>query len=236
MDKTMDLNCFCGSNFLNYLGRKQRTRIYQCKLCGTIFPEHYRYSEEFYRNEYACEFQKIKGHLPYTESYEHDCEVARNRLKPITKRFSPPISLLDIGAGTGAFVDEANKAGLDAYGIELMDFPNRRITRANFLTFSSDRRFDVVTLFDVLEHFPFPGFAITKTASLAKRIIVIDQPNPISDEAKREGINWKHIKPVEHNFLLSKTLLSQFLSYLEWNLSFETSQVAGRMYLIYERI
>jgi len=235
MGRAMDITCFCGSDKLIYLGDKQSAKILKCEICGTIFPDKYLYSEDFYRNEYAKEFQESKGHLPYTESYIHDRNVAKNRLKPILNLVNLDSSILEIGSGTGAFVDEANEAGFDAHGIELMDFPNLNVIRDNFLTHEFNRRFDVLALFDVLEHLPFPGFAIAKINSLAKQFVVLDQPDPESHQAVSSGISWHHIKPLEHNFLLSRRIISKFFSFLNWVSIFETSQVPGRMYLIYAK-
>jgi len=61
-----------------------------------------------------------------------------------------PESLLDVGCGKGNFVEWANKQGISAVGL---DFASGYGVMADILDMPfEDKRFDVVTAFDVLEH------------------------------------------------------------------------------------
>lgn len=83
--------------------------------------------------------------------------------------FSQPQKLLDIGCGYGAFVLENRKAGVEAYGLEIADFEVEIAEKRAAATLGSskdkiftlgsayelpfpDKSFDVITLWEVIEH------------------------------------------------------------------------------------
>ena len=64
---------------------------------------------------------------------------------------------------------------------------------------------DVITWHDVLEHVADPFAEIRHSAHyLAPNgYLVIEAPDPACGEAIRDGIAFRHIKPLEHRHLLS---------------------------------
>jgi len=88
---------------------------------------------------------------------------AKNNLA-ILKPFRKAGSLLEIGAGAGAFLDEARRQGFDVYGIELnklqadyikdaLNIPCETESIANAF---GERQFDVIYHCDVISHFHDP--------------------------------------------------------------------------------
>lgn len=242
----MDLKCLCYKGKFEFIGKKNCASIYRCQRCNTIYSDGEWHDDDFYRQHYNTKSSSV---VPYSDRYEHDCEVALNRLSAVFKHlnFSPcrmpmtTYSLLDVGCGNGAFVDTASNYGLDAYGVELMDIDFKqpdRIIKGNFWKWDIDfgRQYDIITLFDSLEHFPYPFIAIAKIAKIANlnSIVVIDQPNPCSEESIKYGLGWKHIKPYEHVYLVSEQFLTEVFAALQFTLSLKTQQINGRMFLIYE--
>lgn len=94
-------------------------------------------------------------------------------------------SILDIGCGTGWFLEYARTAGYQVFGHEYADHL-AQWTEANrkFRVYRGDltkiqEQFDIITLFDVLEHVPSPKelFANVKRLLRPEGIAVVFTPN-----------------------------------------------------------
>lgn len=98
-------------------------------------------------------------------------------------------TLLDIGCADGRFVYAAARRGLDARGIDhsgrLIDEGNRRyggdrLSRASIEELvGAAQRFDVVTLFEVIEHVPDPADLLRRARSLLNPggLLFVSTPN-----------------------------------------------------------
>lgn len=86
--------------------------------------------------------------------------------------------VLDVGCGGGAFLDQAKRVGLRTMGLDLN--PNgvtecrkrghdvRQQTAADFFRTTPERRFDLVTSFEVMEHVPNPADFFASAAALIR--------------------------------------------------------------------
>jgi len=93
----------------------------------------------------------------------------------------PRQSLLDIGCGTGGFMTLAQSRGFNVFGVDIDDTAVRLAKRVHNLEHVEHcsweevdgmegwRDFDVITLFDVLEHLPSPVSVATAVFNLLKR-------------------------------------------------------------------
>lgn len=90
-------------------------------------------------------------------------------------------TLLDIGTGTGDFINLANKQGYDAIGIEMDDKAVKagnehwkfdKIIQSNGLDYlkNTDKKWDIITLFAVIEH-------VTNPYELMQEIVKRINPN-----------------------------------------------------------
>ncbi len=125
-------------------------------------------------------------------------------------------TLLDVGAGTGLLVAEARALGLDAAGVE----PSRPLAaraRAEDLPVVTGtlphpaldgRRFDVVTLIDVLEHVPDPVALLQQCADrLAPGgILVVVTPDVRSVPARVLRRRWWHFRIAHVGYFSAATL------------------------------
>lgn len=155
-------------------------KMYLCEACGV---------------EYAYPF-KAPGAGWYEESEEYG--VSRVILQNLEwyhlealRRLGQRGSLLDIGSGTGIFLDSARKAGFDVWGIDF-DRKNIEVAKARY---GLDRvyclgvadlkkefgakKFDVVTFFEVLEHLDGPAQFLDDLKGLLSHdgVIVLSVPN-----------------------------------------------------------
>lgn len=157
--------------------------------------------------EYA-DWYRVKYHDGvYAHSYEHDRTVAKKRLDAY--RLASGLSLLDIGSGNNAFVDEAVERGLDAWGAEPGEkFETPRTYRGviDDLHFPPVH-FDVITIHDVLEHAPDMRAFLREVARMMKRpsTLILDFPR-FHDPAGEH-----HWKPTEHLWMLDEAQLRELL-------------------------
>lgn len=116
--------------------------------------------------------------------------------------------LLDVGCGTGGFLEIAKEQGFDVYGQDLgkklaawtSDRLNIKVFDSPINLLPKSLKFDVITVFDVLEHVESPPQFILELKKHLKRngIIVFFVPHfdSLSSHVMREESN--HVCPSEH--------------------------------------
>jgi SAM-dependent methyltransferase len=88
-------------------------------------------------------------------------------------------NLLDVGCGDGNFVSMARKMGIEAWGIDKEPrVSNKYISAQPVESFGADNRYDLITMFHVLEHLKNPLSALSKLSGCLKRggYLVIEVP------------------------------------------------------------
>lgn len=131
--------------------------IVKCHNCGLI-----------YMNPVDSKITDLYGDVvdqAYLDSWEERAETFRRHLD-VLRGFKPEGELLDIGCYAGIFLSEAARKGYSVTGVEpskwASDFARNR-TGAEVITGSWDtatiqkNAFDIVTLWDVIEHLEDPA-------------------------------------------------------------------------------
>ena len=120
-----------------------------------------------------------------------------------------PSSLLDIGYGNGDFLNVASRIIPNCYGYDVSDYLSlNTIKRIDSLY---DKEFDVVCMFDVLEH--FDDIYTIKKIKTNYFIISIPECHYFSDEW---FTSWKHRKPDEHIWHFNAKSLINFMNEIEF--------------------
>lgn len=121
------------------------------------------------------------------------------------------ISILDIGCGTGDFLNEAKKQGWKIFGYEPNEkartiAENKNINLIEDLNNYSDEKFDVITMWHVLEHVPDLDNQINQIKKLLKPegLLIIAVPNFKSFDAKYYKSNWAAFDVPRHLWHFSK--------------------------------
>jgi len=130
--------------------------------------------------------------------------------------------ILDIGCGEGYFLQTVQEYGYKPYGVEISEIASsiaRENVKGTIITgilhdaqFESNF-FDVVTLFDVVEHFHNPVeemqeiYRITKPGGMC--FILTPDAGGIIPFIMRS--NWFELKPPEHLFYFTKKTLGRLL-------------------------
>ncbi len=146
--------------------------------------------------------------------------TAQQRLKRLLP-LMPPGRWLDVGCSVGRFVEAARRAGIEADGIDLSEVAVAEARRralpvfcATIEDFRSDRPYDAVVGFDVLEHVRDP----LEFLRAARRLLVpggtvcIGVPNLGSLIAKVMGRRWYFYIPEEHLHFFNPATLRRLLS------------------------
>jgi 2-polyprenyl-3-methyl-5-hydroxy-6-metoxy-1,4-benzoquinol methylase len=121
--------------------------------------------------------------------------------------------LLDVGCGAGQFLRAAIDAGWDAEGVELNRENACAVAEFGIRVFwgtledaaFSDATFDVVSLWDVLEHIPCPVHFLLETLRILKPggLVFLQSPNIDSDVASIWGIRWPWLCLPDHLYHFS---------------------------------
>ncbi|MCB0372776.1 MAG: class I SAM-dependent methyltransferase [Muricauda sp.] len=140
----------------------------------------------------------------------------QNKIQLIENQIDKSISLLDIGAGTGDFLVKAKSAGFLVEGVE----PNakaRELSSKKGVDLKMDlqdfegKRFQVITLWHVLEHLPRLEEQMKILVSLLEEdgVLVIAVPNFKSFDAKHYGAFWAGYDVPRHLWHFSQTSIAK---------------------------
>lgn len=112
----------------------------------------------------------------------------------LVRSFASEGRLLDVGYGEGSFLKAAAKAGFDCWGSDVHGQGDRFGVRDIPLEEAAAQRWNVVTMFDSIEH--FPDFDLLRRLFNNARTLVIS--TPWRPPGLREDSGWRHLKPGEH--------------------------------------
>lgn len=158
--------------------------------------------------------------------YEEYEETASLRIRNFKKWYSElepfvknnPGKALDIGCASGHFLEILREKKWDVEGIELdtdmvkvLQDKNIPVYGQPFETFNSNKKYDLITLFDVMEHLPDPHAAFKKLSEIIADdgVIGLITPNFNSFQRKIFGKKWFQFKPMEHIHYFTKETLER---------------------------
>lgn len=152
--------------------------VLECESCGLVFLSSFNHIEKgFYENSgmHQSELDINKWLIQSAADDERRFNQFRRRIENQ--------SVLDFGCGAGGFLTLAKQVARKVCGIEVESrlkpyfMENALDVRCELDEF--DEKFDVVTLFHVLEHFPNPSELLKKLANILKPggQILIEVPN-----------------------------------------------------------
>jgi SAM-dependent methyltransferase len=199
-------------------------RLVRCGNCGLIY-QNPRLEPHELSLHYPPDYPRFikhpeTGSLLQRWSQQHALERQRQRLE---RHAAGCGILLDIGCATGQFLNHMRATGWEVVGIE----PNveaaahgRNTYELDIITGTleesrfADNTFDVVTLWDVLEHMSDPKSTLREIARILRPagLLVVSTPNPTCIEARLFGPHWIGWERPRHLYLFPPRLLRRYLA------------------------
>jgi SAM-dependent methyltransferase len=158
----------------------------------------------------------------YVDARALKLATMRRRL-PVIRAYARGSRLLDVGCGSGFFMEAALEAGFDPAGIELSSVAiglaqpsvRARITQGdvNSLLATDARQFDVVTAFDIIEHTLDPAAFLDDVARVLAPggLLVVSTPDTGHWLRTVMRDRWPMLQPHQHTFLFSRPAMRALL-------------------------
>jgi len=227
----MNPTCHICSESSFFLLNKDDFDLYRCSKCSLVFV-YPQPSLDFLRKEiYSKEsgFQSNRAEDLSKVSPSHRYKVMYRLIGKVL----PKAQILDVGAGGGHFLYWANKHGFSGAGVELNErtASSARVhgltifngTLAETVEEMGNRKFDIVTLGEIIEHVNSPRELVRSSKEVLKEsgFILITTPNLDCFWSKSTfllyrwfGVPWSSATPPYHLFQFDSNNLD-FLLKLE---------------------
>ena len=209
----------CGSADPNLLCERNGYSIVACHQCGLQYvgqnPQDIDftalYSEAYYTGGSEQVFANYVG-----EEFARRAS-ARRKLRSLRRRTPRSGRLLDVGCAAGFFLVEARRY-FEPHGVEISEFSSRvareRFGLDVFTGTLQDARFaansfDVITMWDVVEHLSDPKAVLTEASRVLRPggSLVLTTGDVGSRYARRAGSNWHLLEPPWHLYYFSRATM-----------------------------
>ncbi len=225
----------CGSerSIVRYEFAEHDKVIRECASCKLMVLDpmpsedelHAVYNEGYFENEQltAADPSRVYGYVDYIserinkqKGYRGICEEIRRLL--LSDRTRP--KLLDYGCGLGFFLDAAYEYGFDVEGVEFnryaLQYIRQRYRYAAFgpEEFTPAEPYDVITMFDVIEHLREPFETLDSMHRLLAKdgLLVMSTMDSTSVTSRLMGKRLEDFRRIrEHLFFFDRSNLSSIL-------------------------
>ena len=159
----------------------------KCEKCCNLYT--WRYPEELLAKSNSSEIVYPDARTKYTAMYVPESKRLSVWCKVLNKvsKLSGGHRLLEVGIGSGECLAVALELGFDADAVEIDRGTAQRVAnilgipiwRGDFLHYSPDNRYSVITMGDVIEHIIDPEAALKKAWNLLeeKGVLWLSTPN-----------------------------------------------------------
>jgi len=188
--------------------------VVKCQNCGLIYT-----NPRFTGDEILDSYAAVEDPL-YLEERDGRVLTFERHLRPLEKIKAPPGKLVDVGAYTGVFVEIAAQHGWDAYGVEPSQWAVAQARERGLHMIEgtlaspelTDASFDVVTMWDVIEHVADPLGELVQADRLLKPggLLVVHTMDIDSGFARLMGGRWPWLMEM-HIYYFSRRTLKHLL-------------------------
>lgn len=215
----------CGGTSLNYL--YPELDLVKCVDCGLVRAKKIPPADELRRLYSESYFKSSNsGALGYDDYAADRVKIEKTfqrRMQEIETLLQHKGRLLDVGCATGFSLEVANRLGWETKGVEISEYACElartirgtgvfcgQLEEADF----PPESFDVVTMWDYLEHCPNPAKELEQVNRLLKGggLLALTTPDISSLVARFSGTRWMGIKQGEHLFYFSRSTITRLLS------------------------
>jgi 2-polyprenyl-3-methyl-5-hydroxy-6-metoxy-1,4-benzoquinol methylase len=214
----------CGSPSSRPRVRKHGFTYVECNECSFVYlnPQLTQAAiHDVYNDRDLREFFFKELLLPHVErDQQPEFEMRLSELKAFVHATNP--NLLDIGCAAGLFLSLADKRGFRGEGLELNELYIDYIKTHRVVTVHQklleemqypDSSFDVVTLWDVLEHLPKPVETLQEINRILTRggVLALTTINHACANERLLKERWRYYMPPDHLCSFTPALLKRIL-------------------------
>ncbi|MEE8391286.1 MAG: class I SAM-dependent methyltransferase [Anaerolineae bacterium] len=186
--------------------------IVQCQQCGLVYTDPRPNDHDIVET-----YQAVEDPL-YLEEREGRVLTFERHLRPLERLTGPPDGrlLLDVGCYTGVFVEIAGRHGWDAWGVEPSQWAVEQAQARGLHVVQGtldtaglpEAYFDVVTMWDVIEHLTDPRETLERTCRLLKPggLLVVHTVDIDSLFARLMGARWPWLMEMHMYYFSRRTL------------------------------
>lgn len=213
----------CGNGRYAPFAKVKGYALVRCLGCGLVFLNPMPSPEEIgelyapaYQTDKLFREEKITREFIETEIGKND-----GRAKEITECFGGPGRLLDVGCGSGFFMASMKRRGWDVKGIDISEWAAEfawknlglKVHTGGFDCINPDEKFDVVTMFHLLEHLTDPFAYLRGAARVLSENgrLVIKGPNLESFDRIWHGKEWRGYDVPFHLYFFTPGSYNGFL-------------------------
>ena len=183
MERSENKKCYiCGSSEIEDTGYSLRDdetiKVLRCKRCSLVFLSSFEHiNKDFYKDG-----KMHSGNFDHKRWLEASYDDDRRRFLML-KKIIKGKKLLDFGCGAGGFLMMAKDYASKVAGVEKQDALRALFNEKNMDIFDNPDeihdKFDVITMFHVLEHLPDPKSVIKELLNKLKDDgkLIIEVPN-----------------------------------------------------------
>jgi len=235
----------CGSSRSLVKFRDEPFAVVTCQDCELTYvtprlDDEQLISEVYDEGYWSSDAAKLRGYTNYRDDAPLYLKTYRRRLSVIRRHFREPGRVLDIGCAAGYFLSVMKEEGWQVTGLEPSD-PIRaqaeeRLGAENLLSDPAaladlePGSFDLVTLWDVIEHIPdFLATLRTIRGLLSKNgRLLIETQNIDSRAAAVLGKRWQHYKHAEHIYHFNPKTIGRALGESGFDILENTPRLGGK--------
>jgi 2-polyprenyl-3-methyl-5-hydroxy-6-metoxy-1,4-benzoquinol methylase len=217
--------------------KKDNYAVCECNKCSLVFIPPY------FRKQISYENYKDENVANAVRNGNNFVKIERHKLRyNLIKKYKPNGSLFDLGAGWGHFMLTGQQLGYDVYGIEISEQPylyskndlKLPVDHIDFFDMKEDKTFDIITMWDVLEHIDKADTFIEKCARVNSKngYIVIQVPQIDSYFAKKYKDDWKMMS-LDHVNYFGKKTITQLLNKHGYEVECIKSSFEIKLFIMY---
>jgi SAM-dependent methyltransferase len=216
----------CGSRQAYHVYTKNDAELVRCTSCGLVYVLNAPTRDAIERQySFASGYHIVFQSDDSAEARAHAARAAD--FLRIVERYSRPGNVLDVGCSVGFFLEGARAEGWTTFGVEISNDTAELARRRGLDVFTGTLEqagfrpgsFDVVTMWDVVEHLEDPVATISIAAEVLKErgLLALSTPNiggifpRLSYGASRWTGRWPHPEPPSHLFQFSKATMRRLL-------------------------
>jgi 2-polyprenyl-3-methyl-5-hydroxy-6-metoxy-1,4-benzoquinol methylase len=233
----------------NYKLKKNKFGFYQIKPTPSSEEITQFYANEFYTGEYKnFNDSSLEVQIQDKEFFEGKWQNIYENILEIKKKITKNTSILDVGCGWSQALLFFKKKGFKCFGfdpaIEAVNYGIKKeinIKHAGLdgMDVFNGRKFDIISLFNVLEHLADPVKTLNQLKSILKPkgILILDVPNEFNDfqMAGRDVHNLKNwwVAPPNHLNYFNRDSLVKLLESLSFSVKICEASFPLEMFLLF---